>query len=448
MRSNDTPQGLRFGLYVFIFLIFFCLAQLTWWIIYQLDLHRQLNQSQTDLLTLKTATIVEQVNNDFGRMVELAGYAYRSSGGDRNELVKCMNNLLSDRSIQGYQILSEPGFEAAIGGVIDSTFYCSLDAGLILFFDPGYPRRLIGEPPELVFEAEGHHSGEGMKWVQPNMFRIAPEILERIENESHRVSKMFIFEGGFFMLIVVFGAYLIYRTLQKSEDLKARQVNFIQSVTHEFRTPLTSIRLYLETLQSGRIEPQRSQVLYTKMLNDCDRLDSMVDNVLEAGHFGREKYELELSPADLAKDIEDYINDLKPYIERQNATLESDLEENVRIRSDYKALGRAIRALIDNAMKYSPPDRRIISVTLRKADQKAEVVITDQGIGISSREIKKIFDRFYRIEDAAAAGVKGTGLGLYLVRHIIEAHGGAIAVESGGSGQGTQFTIKLPLVKS
>ncbi len=447
MRSIDTPQGIRFGLYVFIFLIFFCLAQLTWWIIYQLDLHQQLYQSQVDLLTLKTATTTEQVNNDFGRMVALAGYAYRSSGEDRAELAACMNNLLSDRALLGYVIASEPGHTIVIGGKIDSTFYHDLGIGLTLFFDPDYPRRLIGDPPDLIFAGEGYRSGDEMKWVQPEMFRIAPEVSERIESESQRGSKMFVFEGGFFMLIVLFGAYLIYRTLQKSEDLKARQVNFIHSVTHEFRTPLTSIRLYLETLQSGRIEASRSQDIYTKMLNDCDRIDSMVDNVLEAGHFGREKYELELSEADLAKDIEDYINDLKPYIERQNATLESDLEENVRIQSDYNALGRAIRALIDNAMKYSPPDRRIISVTLKRSGRKAEMIVADQGIGISGRELKKIFDRFYRIEDAASAGEKGTGLGLYLVRHIIKAHGGTITVESRGSGQGTRFIIKLPLVK-
>jgi signal transduction histidine kinase len=258
---------------------------------------------------------------------------------------------------------------------------------------------------------------------------------------------MFIFEGSFFMIVVLFGAFLIYRTLQKSEDLKLRQANFTQAVTHEFRTPLTSLRLYLETLESGKLETDQALKLYRKMLDDCDRLDNMVDNVLEAGHFGKEKYELKLTPTDLSSDLMDYMEGLKPYIIRQNARLHIDIQENIQVRSDYQAIGRAIRALIDNAMKYSSPDRREISVSLKKVDKFAVIIISDKGVGIAVEEQKKVFDRFYRVNDANRKTVKGTGLGLFLVRNIVETHGGKVEIHSEGPDRGTSIIIKLPLVK-
>jgi signal transduction histidine kinase len=444
---SGAPNSSRFALYIFIFLVVFCLAQLTWWIIYQYDINIRLNQHRIHLLDSKINVLCEKVNHHFQRIAEKADYLLQVSMENRGNLERQMDNLLSDEVFIGYIILGDDDSDYTVRGTIDSTFYYTIDSDLILFFDPEYPSRLIeGDPPNLIFTPLGHNGGDQMQWVHNERYVISPEALERIEIKLHKSLKMFVFEGSFFMLIVLFGAYLIYRTLQRAEDLKTRQVNFIQSVTHEFRTPLTSLRLFIETLQSGQIDTPKKQVLYDKMLGDCDRLDSMVDNVLEAGHLGRKKYELELSSTDLSKDLNDYINDLKPYIERQDGYVTTDLQAGIRIRSDYHALGRAIRALIDNALKYSPPERRHITVKLESGDKEAVITILDRGFGIPNREQKKIFERFYRIESSGSGSVKGTGLGLYLVRHIVQAHGGTIGVESKGQDQGTRFIIRLPLV--
>lgn len=449
MRLIDGSDGIRFGLYVFVFLVVFCLAQLTWWIIYQLDLNRQIYQNRMDLLTAKKEAIADRVNGDFGRTADLAAYTLRSANGDFAVLAKCVNGLLSNRAIVGFQIAdnSEVGFRN--GGRIDSTFYYHPGPGMTLYFDPDYPGSLTGgDPPDLIFNPPEHSGGTGMQWVRADMFEITPDVKTGIEEESRKGSKMFIFEGSFFMLIVVSGAFMIYRTLLKSEDLKTRQVNFIHSVTHEFRTPLTSLRLFLETLESGKLEPSQSRQLYAKMLDDCDRLDSMIDNVLEAGRLGREKYELKLSETDLSRDIRQYLDNLTPYLQRQNAIMHSHIEENIRIRSDYHALGRAIRAIVDNAVRYSPPKRREITVSLLRSRRKAVLTIADKGMGIAPVEQKKVFERFYRIGGGRSRSAKGTGLGLYLVRHIVKAHGGEITVESEGTDTGSTFIIQFPLVET
>jgi signal transduction histidine kinase len=446
MKLIDPSNGIRFGLFIFLFLILFCIVQLTWWIVYQLDLNRQIHQYRTELLAARAESISNRVNHDFQGLSELARRAYITAGKDRGELKKCMVNLLSDSAIVGYQISGMDSGKAEIGGVVDSSFYYEAEPGLTLYFNAEYPRRLIGTPPDLIFSPPAQNDGLDMIWVRADMFQIAPEVQDRIESESRKGLKMFVFEGSFFMLIVLSGAYMIYRTLQRSEDLKARQINFTRSVTHEFRTPLTSLRLYLETLDSGKLDTGQSQQLYRKMLDDCDRLDSMVDNVLETSHFGREKYELKLTEADLSRDLREYLDGLAPYIERQHGSLKIEIEENIRIRSDYHALGRAVRAVIDNALKYTPRDHREIKVDLSQAGKYAVLTIADQGVGIPHEEQDKIFERFYRITDNSRRAVKGTGLGLYLVRHIIEALGGKIEVKSEGADRGSAFIIRLPLV--
>jgi len=279
------------------------------------------------------------------------------------------------------------------------------------------------------------------------MFTISDRILEELGDDAHGRITMFISEGSFFMLVMLAGAFLIYRTLRKSEELNIRQVGFVQSVTHEFRTPLTSLRLYIETLQSGAVEGDQARKLYDKMLDDCARLDTMVDNVLQAGHFGGAKYDLNLSESDLSQDIREYLDEMKPYLGRRNAVVEIEIADGIRARTDYHALGRAVRALVDNAVRYSPPDRRHIVVALKQSGNSAEISVADRGPGIPSDEQAKIFDRFYRINDEKSRTVKGTGLGLYLVRQIVQALGGSIRVKSSGKDDGSVFTIRLPVIK-
>nr|MBN2278122.1 HAMP domain-containing histidine kinase [candidate division Zixibacteria bacterium] len=304
----------------------------------------------------------------------------------------------------------------------------------------------------IVFQIENNRDLkqariELLRMTTGNPDQIPSPLLEQIEREARGRVVMFVSEGTFFMLIVLLGAYLIYRSLLISEDLKARQRNFIEGVTHEFRTPLTSLKLYLETLQSGNLEAGKVAELYPKMLDDCDHLDNLIDNVLEAGHFGKGPLRLELSRTDLYEDLNEYLDGLEPLVKRYGGELRQKLEKNIMAQTEYQSLGRAVRILVDNALKYSPPDRKVVEVELSSLGGKAVIKVADQGIGIPDGEKRRIFERFYRVNNPDSPNPRGTGLGLYLLSQIVEAHHGEVDVASGSSGRGTTFTIRIPLAE-
>ncbi len=255
------------------------------------------------------------------------------------------------------------------------------------------------------------------------------EEMNELKDEYKGRIRMFAGEGSIFFIIMIIGAYLIYRTLQKSEELKKQQINFMHAVTHELRTPLTSIRLYLETLQGGNVGKDRIDSVFSKMLSDCDRLDTMIDNVLEAGRLDTNKFEMNLSKTNLSNDLTSYIADIENYIRQQNGVISHKIQSDINVKADYQALSTVIKAIIENGLKYSPADRRIININLKREGKFTFLEISDKGFGIPSSELDNIFDRFYRINNDNTKRVKGTGLGLYIASQIVKAHKGKITVE-------------------
>ncbi len=444
MKLKKENRPTRFALIVFIGLVIFCIAQLSWWIIFQIDLSKQLRDYQIKFLEQRIEHLTYLSNRCFQQRADMAARGKHLIEG-RSDF---FDSLLTDRVVIGYSLRDKNLNTYEITGTIDSTFYFSIDRQTTIYFDPQFPAGLIEESDSrLVFIPQGLNGGENGTWVKNGMFAVNPDLLQDINDKSRRTIMMYASEGSFFILIILFGAFLIYRTLRRSEDLKYRQQNFIHSVTHEFRTPLTALRLYLETLQSGQVDDKKSGEIYGKMLDDCRRLDNMIDNVLEAGRSGREDFKLDLTETDLSNDLAEYLNSLDSLIKSYKGTLKSELEPGIRARTDYHALGRALKAVIENAIKYSHPDNRIVEVKLARERRNAVISITDNGMGIPSGELKNIFDRFYRIGNDSTRRVKGTGLGLYLVKQTIDAHGGRIDAHSAGLNMGSKFIIKLPLVQ-
>ncbi|HDL04250.1 MAG TPA: HAMP domain-containing histidine kinase [candidate division Zixibacteria bacterium] len=442
MKFKKGLKPTRFALVIFLILVVFCLAQLSWWIIYQIDLSKQLSRHKAELLNQRIEITVLAVNRCFQQKLGMLSYAMNvtENTGD------FFDGLLSDSAIIGFATNEDGDGKPVVLGRIDSTFYADIAGGTV-YFDPHYPEKSLASlEGTVVFDPTGHHGGEGMNWISPEMFSISPAVREEMEREIAGRIKMFASEGSFFVIIILFGAFLIYRTLQRSEGLKFRQQNFIHAVTHEFRTPLTSLRLYIQTLQAGKIDENKKQELYAKMLDDCYRLDGMVDNVLDAGHSSRNDYKLNLTPTDLAVDLNEYLSNFEPLIRGLGGRIETRIEPNVNVRTDYQALERAIRMIVENALKYSDPNDRVVTVSLSKDSWSARISIADNGVGIPKEEQGNIFDRFYRIDNESTRTVKGTGLGLYLARQTVENHGGRIKVESEGIGRGSVFTITLPLV--
>ncbi|MEE9443274.1 MAG: HAMP domain-containing sensor histidine kinase [candidate division Zixibacteria bacterium] len=446
MTTIREKRPTRFAFIVFIFVVLFCIGQLTWWIIFQIDQAQTLYHRSVEIYELKIEKLTAQINSEFLRVLESAIMDLESQKTSNRNLAQYLDSLLTDASVSGW--MTEENNIRQTGGKIDSAFYTVLSSGIIIYFDRNYPARLAEQKSlELEFYFSGQSNGQSGYWVSSEMFSISPGVLDNLENELDRRIRMFFSEGGFFTLIILLGAAFIYRTLRRSEELKARQQNFIQAVTHEFRTPITSLRLYLETLQSGNVNSEKTGKIIPRMIDDTNRLEDMIDNVLQAGHFSKSDYSPKLRKTNLSDDLGEYLDGIEPYITRNRGKLNRDIQPDIYAQTDYQALGRAVRALIDNAMKYSPPDNKAISIILTAAERNAVIQIIDTGIGIPPTEITKIFDRFYRIGDEMTRTVNGSGLGLYLVRQIINAHSGTVTASSRGTNQGSKFVITLPIAK-
>ena len=254
----------------------------------------------------------------------------------------------------------------------------------------------------------------------------------------------------FFALIIagmVVNTIFLVRELRHSEQ----HDSFINAVTHELKTPLASIRLHLETLQRRELPEARKQEFYKLMLTDADRLADTVEQVLRAGRAGdkkagREKVEVDFSQ--LVRECMDAIrtrHHLRPEALRYEEVLSNG--NGVRVLGSADDLRTAVSNILDNAVKYSG-DHIDVSVQLEIRDHKRVLLrVKDQGVGIAPEDLKRIFKRFHRVGNRALAHIKGTGLGLFIVKSIAKKHGGTAFAESAGEGQGTTVIIELPRVE-
>lgn len=247
----------------------------------------------------------------------------------------------------------------------------------------------------------------------------------------------------FFALII--SGFVIYTIFLVLEIRKNEQHDsFINAVTHELKTPIASIRLYLETLQKREVPEDQQRHFYRVMLDDSDRLLYTVEQVLKAGAAGQKRDRMDFQPVPISELAEDCVNivRLRYHLQPSELTVE-DQAHNLNVLGDPDDLRTALNNLLDNAVKYSP-EKKDIRVSLNGDDQHLRVRVGDRGIGIPSNQLKKIFARFYRVPVKGFNTVKGTGLGLYIVHAIVKRHGGRVFAESLGEGRGSVFTIELP----
>ncbi len=449
MPLNQNRQPARVALIIFLCLVLFCLVQLTWWVMFHFQTGQEQKQLQIEALELRADLIASSINHQFQLMAERINLRLTEIDLSSIKANQVFAEILNDPGVIGYSRLIAGDGELILGGQVDSTFYYPSPSGIVFYFDPNLPLISLTEfNGDLEYRATGQHDGTEMiwVWVTPEMIRVAPEHKANLDSEARRTTYMFGAESGFFFLIIMAGAFLIYRTLHRSEELKFRQQNFLHSVTHELKAPLASIRLYVETIMTGTLSENKKDEVYPKMIEDCVRLEGLIDNVLEAGHFSKAGYKLKLAQTDLSGDLNEYLNELELTAKRYHGKINRVISENIIIKSDYQAMRRAITALVDNGFKYSTEERREISVTLTSDTTQATIKISDNGIGLEASEKENIFKRFYRVGDENSRNYKGSGLGLFLVREIVEAHHGQVVVESAGLKQGSVFIITLPLM--
>jgi two-component system, OmpR family, sensor histidine kinase SenX3 len=249
--------------------------------------------------------------------------------------------------------------------------------------------------------------------------------------------------GVLIIVGVVLNTVFLVREIRRNEQ----HDQFINAVTHELKTPVASIRLYLETLKTREVDEAKRREFYSSMIADSDRLTHTIEQVLQAGRMKATRNSLNRQLLDFGELVEECVA-----LAKRRHHLPETAMEVTRIPSpvsgDAEELKAAVSNLLDNAIKYSKGEIHVAVEVLRPDQNHVAVRVRDQGVGISPNELNRIFKRFYRIPGIVATKVKGMGLGLYIVQSAAEKHGGKAFAESEGPGHGSTFTIQLPLAQS
>lgn len=255
------------------------------------------------------------------------------------------------------------------------------------------------------------------------------------------------FLGVLLLAIVLSGVMLntlfLVREIRRNEQHDA----FINAVTHELKTPVASIRLYLETLQTHALDDTKRREFYRTMLADSDRLLATIEQILRTGRLGPGDRKPNFTNVELAAVVEESVTRARTLYHLPPESLKFDSGPRVTIRGDLDEIQAAVSNLIDNAVKYS--DKHVqITIEIDRLDTSyATLRVIDRGAGIPASELKRIFRRFYRAPGSLATRVKGTGLGLYIVRSVARRHGGRVWAESEGPGHGSTFVLQLPTLR-
>ncbi|MGA8365785.1 MAG: sensor histidine kinase [Candidatus Acidiferrales bacterium] len=256
-----------------------------------------------------------------------------------------------------------------------------------------------------------------------------------------------LFFGVILFAAIILGLILNTTYLVREIRLNEQHNSFINAVTHELKTPIASIRLYLETLQRREIDEARRQKFYGLMLEDVDRLLGTVDQVLKAGEADHRRGAANRAEIDFGSLAGECVELARTRHRLREGALSMEGPGNgtaIKVQGDAAELRTALSNILDNAIKYSGGNVDV-RVQIETPDDKRVVLrVRDRGIGIPAEELKRIFKRFHRVRGRSAAKVKGTGLGLFIVRAIARAHGGKVFAESGGEARGTTVTFELP----
>jgi signal transduction histidine kinase len=249
----------------------------------------------------------------------------------------------------------------------------------------------------------------------------------------------YIGEGATFFLVILAGALFVFRAVRRQLSISQEQQNFMMAVTHELKTPIAVAKLNLETMQKRKLDEDQQQRLVFNTLQETNRLNALCNNMLissqiEAGGYRMEKQELNLGEL-VATCAEDFM------VRFPQRNIKTSASESVYVTGDPLLLQIVTNNLLDNALKYSPKDSLIEAEVLQN-DLVAEIRIKDNGPGIADEEKKKVFEKFYRLGNEATKRAKGTGLGLYLSKKIIQNHGGNIFVQNNVD-RGSIFTVQI-----
>ena len=269
--------------------------------------------------------------------------------------------------------------------------------------------------------------------------------IEVLERTAHRENLFYGILLTFIVVLMALGAVLIARDISRESEITRLKTEFVHNISHELKTPLTLIRLFGETLQrKENLTDEERKESYEIITQESERLSHLINNVLDFSRIEMGRKEFAFKKGNLAAVIRDTLESYRYHLERKGFTIKTDIASDIpEMNFDGEAIASVLINLLSNAIKFSLKKKEV-AVKLIRDDENAVLQVADKGIGISPEEISKIFRRFYRSKNEIPSESKGSGLGLTLVKHITEAHGGRIQVES-EQGKGSTFSVILPL---
>lgn len=262
--------------------------------------------------------------------------------------------------------------------------------------------------------------------------------MQRLHHEERMRTLKYIGEGTIFLIIILAGASIVYRAVWKQMRLQQQQQNFMMAVTHELKSPIAIAKLNLETLRKHKLDEEKQRKLLDATIRETNRLDQLCNNILLASQFEHQNSQPFFEPLDLSQTLGQALQELRDRI--QSHDIVSDIEPGIGMEADKFMITLMLNNLVENAVKYAPKGTAI-TVSLRLSPKDLVMRVCDQGEGIPAGERDKIFMKFYRIGNENTRKSKGSGLGLYLTRKIVEQHGGAISVRD-NLPKGTCFEIR------
>lgn len=301
---------------------------------------------------------------------------------------------------------------------------------------------IFGLPPE------GTPSPSFMRTIQlagtPFSIQVWPQEPGTLYADLNRRQSLYRAMLIFVVALLVFGSYITARTVKRELEVARMRADFVSTVSHEFRSPLTGIRQLAEMLLRGRAAGKERQHRYHKMiLQESERLGRLVENLLDFSRMEEGRKEYRLAPLNTSIWLQELAENFQSEVGENGISVVTDIPDNLpAISADGEALECAVHNLLDNAVKYSPGSQTVW-LDAGADDGNVTISVRDRGVGIAESDCKHIFGKFYRVDGEISLKVKGAGLGLSLVRHIVSAHGGTINCES-RVGEGSKFSIRIP----
>ena len=346
-------------------------------------------------------------------------------------------------------------------GVVRFRFSCDYAHRQLVqeFFDTGFTNPgeawviRVSEPTgELLHENVATAKGERFEvervMTAPSFEGVRLQLRYRdrsIEQEVRRLAIAKTALIGFIDVMLLAGLGLVWANVRRELKLSRLKSDFVANVSHELKTPLALIRLYAETLELARVPSEERKDEYYRVIGkESRRLTQLINNILDFSRIEAGRKEYRLVPSDIGAVVRDVVESYRFAIEKLGFTLTLELAEDLpELALDPEALSQALINLLNNAIKYSP-EHKAITVGVRREQDRVLLSVSDRGMGIPRSEHRRIFEKFYRVETSLVHATKGSGLGLALVQHITEAHGGHVELRS-TPGEGSTFTLSLPV---